>query len=796
MKIFYKSLYKSNNVQNADVYLKNLKTNKVSGKHYNEINENMTESELLKIVKSLQNNKSPGEDGLPAEFYKFFWHDIKTQLLNAFAYSSNIGSLSITQRRGILCLIPKKTDPLRLNNWRPLSLLNQDYKIMAKLVAERIKICLPSLIDLDQSGFLKGRFIGQNITTVFDIIHFAETENIPAILVSVDFEKAFDKLEWSFIHKCLEKYNFPPFIRQWVEILYTNIVSCVTNNGWHSDYFKLSRGVRQGCPLSPYLFIICAEFLAEDICQNNKIQGIKIGPKDFKIKQYADDTQIFSHFTEASVNEIIKTFSQFSSVSGLEINYNKTEVMRIGSIKNSDCMIKTQPALRWTSEPIKILGITLTPDITKVVQTNIKPLLEKVKNLIQIWSQRKLTLFGKVTVIKSLLESQLVYRLSTLPSPSTEMLKTLDKILFNFLWDNKPHKIAKTVTTKPRADGGLAMIDIEKKHTALKIAWIKRIMNETDNDIYTYLNYYAKTDIRLLIKCNLSVKDINQCWKKTPPIFWLDVLKQWCHYNFVQAEEVGDPKYEIPWFNSNIKIKNKVVYYKSWHEKNVIYIKDLLDHNGNLMSFSDFQQKYETRLTFLYYLGLLGAIPSRYKELLGQTFPKQITSKLEKIIKCQQKVTKLVYDNMIKDTDAFPTKAYQKHKSELNIELSKEDFLNLFSTALISTTSTKLRDIQFRILHHTMITNEKLFKWGLVDNNKCTFCHRETESIVDLLLRCEYVRNVWCYMENKLQNTGITILLNEAEKLLGIANNENDNIKLINLINMVIKQYIYMHADA
>ena len=157
-----------------------------------------------------------------------------------------------------------------------------------------------------------------------------------------------------------------------------------------------------------------------------------------------------------------------------------------------------------------------------------------------------------------------------------------------------------------------------------------------------------------------------------------------------------------------------------------IYIKDLLDHNGNLMFFFYFQRKYETRLTFLHYLGLL--VAKRYKKLLGQTSPKQITSKLEKIIPCKQKVTKLVYDSMIKDTDAFPTKAYQKHKSELNIELSKEDFLNLFSTALISTTSTKLRDIQFRILHYTMITNEKLFKCGIVDNNKCTFCHRWTES--------------------------------------------------------------------
>ena len=105
--------------------------------------------------------------------------------------------------------------------------------------------------------------------------------------------------------------------------------------------------------------------------------------------------------------------------------------------------------------------------------------------------------------------------------------------------------------------------------------------------------------------------------KKTPPIFWLDVLKQWCLYNFIQTNHTEDPRNEILWFNSNIKIDNKVVYYKTYHEKNIIYLKDLLDQNGNLMSFSDFQTKYKTRYKFLHYLGLLGAIPNRYKELLA-----------------------------------------------------------------------------------------------------------------------------------------------------------------------------------
>ena len=146
---------------------------------------------------------------------------------------------------------------------------------------------------------------------------------------------------------------------------------------------------------------------------------------------------------------------------------------------------------------------------------------------------------------------------------------------------------------------------------------------------------------------------------------------------------------------------------------------------------------------------------------------------------------------MIEETDVFPTKACQTHKSELDTELSKEDFLNFFLNTLSSTASTKLHDIQFRILHHTLVTNETLLKWGVLNDNRCTFCHVEIESIAHLLIRCRYAANVWKHIENSLQNAGVTIVLTEVEKLLGIATNENDNMKAINLINMVIKQYIY-----
>ena len=223
----------------------------------------ISEEEVLSSLKSMARNKTPGEDGLPAEFYTVFWNDIKLYIMSSYQYSFENNSLSITQKRGILCLLPKRSDPLQLKNWRPISLLNVDYKLVAKVVAERLKTCLPYLINEDQSGFIKGRYIGQNIVSLTDIIHYTEENDIPALLVSVDFEKAFDKLGWTFMIKSLEYFQFPEYIIKWVSILYTDIQSCISNNGCSSNYYRrLHRGVRQGCPLSPNIFIIAVELLA------------------------------------------------------------------------------------------------------------------------------------------------------------------------------------------------------------------------------------------------------------------------------------------------------------------------------------------------------------------------------------------------------------------------------------------------------------------------------------------------------------------------------------------------------
>ena len=154
-------------------------------------------------------------------------------------------------------------NPISLKNWCPISLLNCDYKIATKDIANRVKLFLPKVIDSDQTGFLKGRFIGENIRLIDDVSNFTTAKNIPGFLLCLDFEKAFDTVEWPFIQKALRHYNFKLSMVHWTKLFYYGIESCILNNGWSSDFFGLDRGVRQGCPLSPYLFILCVEVLAD-----------------------------------------------------------------------------------------------------------------------------------------------------------------------------------------------------------------------------------------------------------------------------------------------------------------------------------------------------------------------------------------------------------------------------------------------------------------------------------------------------------------------------------------------------
>ena len=330
-KKFYQKLYTSK-INNPN---ENIETTFLGSPHIPKLNDTdsnlcdavLTINECTKAVKLLPNDKSPGPDGFTTNFYKFFWADIKDILFESLQYSFEHKSLSNDQKRGILNLIPQGSKDLHyLSNWRPVSLLQTDYKILSKALALRLQTVLPKLISTDQVGYITGRYIGENVRTIADIMTYTNKYKIPGHIVLIDFQKAFDTIEWKFLFKALEKFSFGPGFINWIKMLYSNISSCVGNNGYYSEYFQLTQGIRQDCPVSALLFILVAEIIAIRILQNESIKGLIIDGCQFKIRMLADDTTLMLKDIK-SVEIAIKIFENFGLCSGLNLNLEKTELI-------------------------------------------------------------------------------------------------------------------------------------------------------------------------------------------------------------------------------------------------------------------------------------------------------------------------------------------------------------------------------------------------------------------------------------------------------------------------------------
>ena len=178
-------------------------------------------------------------------------------------------------------------------------------------MAERIKTILPKIIHSDQKGFIKGRIIGENTRLTYDIIEACNRKKIEGIIILIDFEKAFDSISWKFIQNTLNMFNFGHNIISWVKYLKINSSSKILQDGNLSGKIKLGRGCRQGDPVSPYLFVIAAEILAEAIRSNKNIEGIKIYNKEHKISQYAEDTTLITKANENSIRNVMLALKEF-----------------------------------------------------------------------------------------------------------------------------------------------------------------------------------------------------------------------------------------------------------------------------------------------------------------------------------------------------------------------------------------------------------------------------------------------------------------------------------------------------
>ena len=285
----------------------------------------------------MQNNKSPGADGLPKEFYITFWTELKEEICEMLNNIFLKKSLSNSQKQAIIKLLYKKGDPKELKNWRPVSLLNTDYKILSKILANRLKPKMELLTGKDQYCGIQDRSIGManNILTDMWNIETTYVKNTLIYLV-IDQQKAFDRVDHKYLFDILKSLNLPDNFIQWVKIMYKNIYSNIEINGTTTRKINIMRSVRQGCPLSMLLFVLSAEGLAEKIRENKKITGYKINPRtEKKIVAFADDTTLILT-NKQSIEESLKTINEYCQASGALTNKEKTEAIITGPWKIRD----------------------------------------------------------------------------------------------------------------------------------------------------------------------------------------------------------------------------------------------------------------------------------------------------------------------------------------------------------------------------------------------------------------------------------------------------------------------------
>jgi len=299
---------------------------RVSNVANDELTKELTLKEIKEAITVMPKDKASGCDGMPTEFFQELIEEISPTLLQAFLAMLRRGKTSEWTNKGLITLIPKSGDHAKIGNWQPIMLLGSLYKILAKTLARRLQDLLPNMIRPSQTGFVKGRSILDNTFLAQEAQQWAKESNQDLVLLLLDFEKAFDRIEWNFLFEALAKLGFSPKWIHWVSSLYTSASSTIKLNGVEGRAFPLAKSVRQGCPLSPYLFIMATDVLGHMLDDPRfGVEGLTLlGGRKIRDQTFADDTALYLQGTHENMERTQRVLDIFCKASGTKVNWNKT----------------------------------------------------------------------------------------------------------------------------------------------------------------------------------------------------------------------------------------------------------------------------------------------------------------------------------------------------------------------------------------------------------------------------------------------------------------------------------------
>ena len=792
IKSFYENLYKrpANDVDEhiTDHFLKDETYPILSDEEKMDCEEDITIEELTNALNLLNNNSAPGSDGLPPVFYKTFWEKLKGHFHKCLQYAVNSEKLSFSMRNGIIRLLHKGKDLDRqnLSNYRPITLTNTDYKIVTKVLALRMQKVIKTIINEDQAGFVKGRNIATHLRQIDDIIAYLNNKNKPRALIALDFAKAFDTLSKKCIVQSLETFNFGPRFIGFVKTIMKDTESCIINGGWISDRFNTERGIRQGCPLSPLLFIVAVEMMAIKIRNCKEIQGIKVNDQQngtHKIIQFADDTTLTMK-DERDIRKTVEIIEKFQAFSGLKLNKLKCQGTWLGSRKNEtgNC-----GGIRMLKEKIKILGIYFSSENeASLIEENWTEKIEKILRVIKKWENRNPSLYGKVILVKTLLLSQLSHLIQALACPET-MINRINSIIYRFLWkrryNNKKafEKIKRSVLSLKISEGGLNMINFGHQQKMFLVKWAGKLVKE-EHAAWSQIPrklFEVLGGATTALNANIGERELKGKEKITS-FFWKTVLCTVAEMNRGRENKYVN-RVQL-WNNQNILYKGKPLLFTKWAMAGINHVQDLW-RDGSFMTIDQVEQTVGTYAGLIFdYYAIYNAIPRHWREEMVNY--RELVQIKNEINTSEGNLNALSN----KDIRRHFVKN-QKHeicaanfwRNKLGIEIQ-----NYFNVAHECTKESRLRLLHFKFSHNIYPTNIMLEKMGVTNTNKCHACG-QTDYIEHAFYQCKELNKFWKDVKQHiLIKTETQIDITETIALFGIPKTREINTDTRHEINHIL----------
>ncbi|KAF5789658.1 putative RNA-directed DNA polymerase [Helianthus annuus] len=434
--------------------------------------------EIKRAVWDCHGDRAPGPDGLNFSFIKRCWDGFQQDFVNLFNEFYQKASINNACTSSFLALIPKCNDPSGLTDFRPISLIGCINKVISKVLVNRLKVVIHKLISEEQTAFLSNRSILDGPIILNEVVSWMKKAKKRGMIFKVDIEKAYDTLNWAFLRSIMCQMGFPNKWVDWVMATVTTAKASVLVNGSPTQEFVCHRGLRQGDPLSPFLFVIAMEALSRVVKKAvslglfHGIQCTSHGPS-LSHFLYADDAVFLGEWSEVNARNINRVMRCFYLASGLKVNLGKSSLFGVGV---DDAEVNNMAAIlrcRKGNFPFKYLGLQVGANMNLI--RNWRPVVDTFKSRLSVWKANTLSYGGRLTLLKSVLSALPTYYFSLFRAPM-EIIKELERLRRDFLWGNTPehHRttwVAWNDIMAPKEMGGAGIGSLKEANIALLAKW-------------------------------------------------------------------------------------------------------------------------------------------------------------------------------------------------------------------------------------------------------------------------------------------------------------------------------------